>query len=373
MEHATYNCSLCVALPLMLFFGFYFLLAGTPDKAVFKTYLRSRRVMGAALLLLAANYAAHLLTGVRFRDADAAIAMNLSTYFLCYWLFISALITLLDRAYLTGRRTRAHIGLWAAFSALCGCVLLLPPGGAARKAVLAVAAAGLVGYGLFLARRLLLAYRGAVRMFDDTRSDDMGRYVRWLSVFTWWALIYGVGCGLLTFLPDRWVFVWILSSVPFYVYLFCCYLNYMLFHERVETAMEEEKPAAVTAEAREARTGAPAYHAEIAERIKEWVEAEGYVRPGLTIRELADILRTNRTYLSEYIKTTYSMTFRDWIAGLRVEYAKRLMTLRPELTVAGVSSSAGFLSPSHFTKTFKEKEGRSPARWKKAAAGGGPA
>lgn len=185
MEHATYNCSLCVALPLMLFFGFYFLLAGTPDKAVFKTYLRSRRVMGAALLLLAANYAAHLLTGVRFRDADAAIAMNLSTYFLCYWLFSSALITLLDRAYLTGRRTRAHISLWAAFSALCGCVLLLPPGGAARKAVLAVAAAGLVGYGLFLARRLLLAYKGAVRMFDDTRSDDMGRYVRWLSVFTW--------------------------------------------------------------------------------------------------------------------------------------------------------------------------------------------
>ena len=30
-----YNYSLCAALPLMLFFGFYFLLGRTPEKAVF--------------------------------------------------------------------------------------------------------------------------------------------------------------------------------------------------------------------------------------------------------------------------------------------------------------------------------------------------
>lgn len=80
-------------------------------------------------------------------------------------------------------------------------------------------AAWLVCYGIRLARRLIRAYRRAVRLFADTHSDDIGAYIRWLSIFTYWAVIFGVGCGLLTFLPDRYVFVWILSSVPFYIYL----------------------------------------------------------------------------------------------------------------------------------------------------------
>ena len=48
MEPSIYSYSLCIALPLMSFFGFYFLLAPTPEKAIFNNYLRSRRIMGVA-------------------------------------------------------------------------------------------------------------------------------------------------------------------------------------------------------------------------------------------------------------------------------------------------------------------------------------
>ena len=36
MEPSIYSFSLCTALPLMLFFGFYFLFAKTPEKKNFK-------------------------------------------------------------------------------------------------------------------------------------------------------------------------------------------------------------------------------------------------------------------------------------------------------------------------------------------------
>lgn len=49
MEPSIYSFSLCTALPLMLFFGFYFLFAKTPEKKIFKNYLRSRQIMGIAL------------------------------------------------------------------------------------------------------------------------------------------------------------------------------------------------------------------------------------------------------------------------------------------------------------------------------------
>ncbi len=90
-----------LALTLMLFFAIYFFVAKTPDKPIFGNYKRSRRLMGVALLVLAANYSVHLFAGLRFKSQDAAILMNLSTYFLSYWLFASAMASLLNRFYIS--------------------------------------------------------------------------------------------------------------------------------------------------------------------------------------------------------------------------------------------------------------------------------
>ena len=374
MEPSIYNYSLCIALPLMSFFGFYFLFAKTPEKAIFENYLRSRRIMGVAILLLAANYSVHFFFGIRFKNANAAILMNLSTYFLCYWLFSSALTTLLDRFYITKRRLRTHICLWILFSILSGIVLLLLPKGILQATAMFALATWLVIYGLFLTRRLLKTYHKVIRIFNDTHADDIGAYIKWLSIFTYWAVIFGVGCGLLTFLPDEYIYIWILSSVPFYIYLFLCYLNYLLFYEQVENAMEDgmtsedENLCGTTNQKQEQKQETPFYHAEIEKKIKGWIDTDGYIRPGLTIKELSDKLQTNRTYLSEYIKTKYEMSFRDWITGLRIEYAKRLLAQNPRLTVADISEKSGFLSPSHFIRMFKENAGCTPVKWKKTEA-----
>ena len=372
MEPTIYNFSLCTALPLMLFFGFYFLFAKTPEKKIFKNYLRSRQMMGIAMLLLSANYSVHFFFGIRFKNADSAILMNMSTYFLCYSLFSSALIMLLDRFYITKRRVWTHIILWIIFSTLSGVVLFLLPSGIMQKFSLFALAAWLVVFGVVLARRVIIAYRRAIRIFNETQADDIGAYIEWLSIFTYWALIFGVGCGLLTFLPDEYVFIWILSSIPFYSYLFYSYQNYLLFYEQVENAFEQDmqseeelltnsgiEPEMVSEEVPESYT-------EFIEKVDNWIKTDGYVQQGLTIKELSKILYTNRTYLSAYIKTTYKMTFREWITSLRLEYAKNILKEHPEINIQKLAESSGFLSRSNFIKLFSEKEGCTPAKWKKA-------
>lgn len=371
MNIPLYEYSLWTALPLMVFFGAYFLLARTPDKAIFDNYLRSRRIMGCALLLLAANYAVHLFIEVRLHDTDAAILMNLSTYFLCYWLFSSALTTLLDRFYVTRRRMATHLAQWLLFTLAAGIILKWLPEGTTQKIGLLAMAAWLVCYGLTLARRLIKAYRRAVRLFDDTLSDDIAAYIRWLSIFTYWAVIFGVGCGLLTFLPDRYIFLWVLSSIPFYVYLFCSYMNYLLFYEQVERALEADtltEPAATDDTPEPAAAMPTSIRADIAARLEEWIAADKYTRPGLTITDVANDLLTNRTYLSGYINTTYDTTFREWITRLRIEYAKRLLLGSPELTVQDVSERSGFQSTSHFIRIFKERTACPPAKWRKTVS-----
>ena len=372
MEPSIYRFSLCAALPLMLFFGFYFLFAKTPEKKIFKNYLRSRQIMGIAMLLLSANYSVHFFFGIRFKNVNSSILMNMSTYFLCYSLFSSALIMLLDRFYITKRRVWTHIILWIIFSTLSGVVVFLVPSGIIQKISLFALAVWLIAFGVVLARRVIVAYRRAIRIFNETQADDIGAYIEWLSIFTYWAVIFGVGCGLLTFLPDKYVFIWILSSIPFYSYLFYSYQNYLLFYEQVENAFEQDiqseeelltnsgiEPEMVSEEVPESYT-------EFIEKVDNWIKTDGYVQQGLTIKELSEILHTNRTYLSAYIKTTYKMTFREWITGLRLEYAKNILKEHPEINIQKLAESSGFLSRSNFIKLFSEKEGCTPAKWKKA-------
>lgn len=373
-NYTLYDNSLGIALVLMLFFAFYFLLAKTPDKRIFSNYLMSRRLMAGALLALSANYSVHLFVAPRFLWKEAAIMMNLSTYYLTYWLFNCAFMVLLKPHYFTVRRFLMHIAGWLAYVLLSIVLLLGVSKGTMQHAAIALMALWLIAYGICLSRNIILTYRRAVRLFDDMHSEDIGTYIHWMSIFTWWALIYGVGCGLLTFLPDRFVFLWILSSIPFYIYLYCSYLNYLLFYEQVECILEKEmmEKTSQTLNCNEHDDALlPTYHATIKERLDKWITADGYTRQGLTIEELAATLVTNRTYLSSYIKMVYHVSFREWIAELRIAYAKQQLVQHPELTAAAISEASGFLSLSYFTKIFTTKEGCPPSKWRKRAIANG--
>lgn len=85
---------------------------------------------------------------------------------------------LLNRFYITRRRLTVHLLLWAVFTVLSGVVLLVLPEGTFQQAGLLTLALWLLAYGIWLACRLILTYRRAVRLFDDTHSDDIGAYIR---------------------------------------------------------------------------------------------------------------------------------------------------------------------------------------------------
>lgn len=374
MDYTLYKNSLEMALTLMLFFAIYFFVAKTPDKPIFANYKRSRRLMGVALLVLAANYSVHLFGGLRFKSQDAAILMNLSTYFFSYWLFASALVTLLNRFYITTWRFILNIAYCVVFTCLaCFVLFVLPHGSISRIVGIIGLASCLFGYGVYLSWRIIITYHRAVRLFDDTHSENIAAYIHWMSIFTWCAVIYGVSCGLLTFLPDEYVYLWILSSIPFYIYLYCSYMNYLLFYEQVENILEtseSDEQLEIVDDIDQNPTEAtpcvnPTYYTTIEQNMKGWLAEEGFTSPGLTIEDLALKLGTNRTYLSSYIKQTFQMSFREWIASLRLDYAKKLFVAYPKKTIAEVCEATGFLSLSYFVKIFTEKEGISPAKWKK--------
>lgn len=313
MNHLVYQYSLCAALSLMTFFSLYFLLTRTPEKPIFKDYFRSRRIMGTALLVLSANYAVHLFCGIRFVNHNAAILMNLSTYFLCYWLFSSALMTLLDKLYITVKRFAIHLLFWIIYTGLSSYVLFAVSKGSAQNIGTVIMAACLICYGIWLATRLIRTYKKATRGFKDIHSENIEIYIKWMNVITYWAVLYGVGCGLLTFLPDQYINWWILSSIPFYGYLFYSYQNYMIYHEQIERTLEIENETGTEDAKDETENESPKYFENIENSLATWLESKSYTQSGLTIQDMAKMLDTNRTYLNAFIKEKYHLSFCDWI------------------------------------------------------------
>ncbi len=95
----------------------------------------------------------------------------------------------------------------------------------------------------------------------------------------------------------------------------------------------------------------------IAQRIKKWIEEEGFLQPGLTLNDIANKIGTNRTYVSRFINTTYQSTFFEFIAELRVKKIKKLLTEDPERELEYLSNTCGFSSSSHMSSTFKKITG----------------
>ena len=105
-------------------------------------------------------------------------------------------------------------------------------------------------------------------------------------------------------------------------------------------------------------------HNELASRVNQWVEKEGYRKPGVTMVEMAQELSTNRVYLSQYINSHFGCNFMTWLTRLRLAYAKQLLA-STSISIDMVASRSGFSGKAQFINAFKVHEGCTPGVWRK--------
>jgi len=94
------------------------------------------------------------------------------------------------------------------------------------------------------------------------------------------------------------------------------------------------------------------------------ITEQGFLNPSMTIDEIASRLNTNRTYVSKLVNIYYGMPFRDYLNGLRMDYAKQLMIDEPDAVIDYVAAKSGFQSSTQFIRKFREIEGTTPTVWK---------
>ena len=98
--------------------------------------------------------------------------------------------------------------------------------------------------------------------------------------------------------------------------------------------------------------------------LETWLEKDKpYLNPDFQLMDLRQVLPLNRTYLSQFINNEYGCSFYQWVNGMRIEEAKRLMIGQPELKIQDIASRCGFSSRMAFTRTFARETGQTPSEW----------
>ena len=88
-----------------------------------------------------------------------------------------------------------------------------------------------------------------------------------------------------------------------------------------------------------------------------------FLRSDLTVEMLADLLNSNRTYISTSINECMNKSFSTWINDIRIKYAVKLMHDDTALDTKKLAQQCGFTTNETFYKNFKQRCGVKPSQY----------
>ena len=103
-------------------------------------------------------------------------------------------------------------------------------------------------------------------------------------------------------------------------------------------------------------------HSELVRKVRDHVLS--HIETCVTTDTLAKLCGMNRTYLCKLFAEETGMTVSQYVTGIKMEEAKRLMDITPK-TIAEIAAYLGYSSQSHFQRVFKKYAGITPGEYRK--------
>ncbi len=88
-----------------------------------------------------------------------------------------------------------------------------------------------------------------------------------------------------------------------------------------------------------------------------------HINTRITTEELAQALGRNRSYLCAYFKEETGMTVNDYITGIKMDEARRLLRYSRK-PLRGIAEQLGYSTQSYFQNVFKKTQGVTPLEYR---------
>ncbi len=364
-QNTIYLLSLTVGLTATIIYGLLSLFTIDIEGEKLRGYNLSQKIMGATLLLWALHITGHLALNIRYTDNYLATTISLSSYAILISGLELTFHSLLDAAYFTWKRLGSAILRCLIYCSLLTINYFFVPQSVERWSIV-VLSIPLTIFISLAAFRSIKRYKAVKRNIDNYYSDDTSEAVEWLRYSLYIMLALGFACIIIPYgsaLSDSITMIIAISALT---YVMISMRNFSIristIYENVENISEQE---ATTSGERTTRLSYATIQM-LEYRLDEWIKAEKFLKPNITIEELAEDICSNRRYISEYLNDKRDLTFKGWIAESKIEYSKSLLIDPRNYTTAQIADMIGY-SRSNYNKVFSKVTGQSPTVFRQKA------
>ncbi len=351
----------------MYLYGLFSFFTIIPDGEEYRNFHIARKIFGVIMMVWATHIAFHWWFDFRGTNNFLSHTLCLSCYYPCVMLFEVMYSSLIDLSYPLRQRFKR-----IAITTLILNAILIINYSLVQKPInniiLILIAVCFAIEVVYLSYRFLKKYHTALKRADNYYSDNTAIFVRWMINSVRIAIVFGFAGSIVLFLSKSGVSVYMLGGLLVFSYIFFSLQNYMINITKIkdllllESKMQETElePEPIQ---HESHIGSSENFNLLEKRLNDWVVRKGFTQHSLTIEELATEIGTNRTYLSAYINTTYSQSFREWIAKMRIEYSKELLLAHTDLSANKIAAMVGY-SSNAFSTIFFKLENTTPTKWR---------
>ena len=250
----------------------------------------------------------------------------------------------------------------AALLMLIYCVYIGKPLYAMQKENIVVSclyAVSLVFYSILEVRGLyLIAMRN--RQGHDLELMAVNKWFRSSVLFI---VVVSLGFPIMTFNPNlmyRSMYgLLAVASAFYYVFTFIGYGLYSNGYLLGQTTEKEEKERVERMVLNDVKLK------QINTAVNAFIEGKSYLKSEITLKEASDVMHVSVNMLKIWLKSTPYGKFSNWINYLRIEYAKNMLFMNPNMSSEEVAQNCGFCDRQYFEKQFFKQEGITPSKWKK--------
>jgi len=198
-----------------------------------------------------------------------------------------------------------------------------------------------------------------VSTLDNFFSEETATRLKWTCRVFVWLLTGSILSFLSLYMDMRFYLFFAVFYTFFYLYFSIHYLNYVTLFLDMEPAFSITEDSPI-----KDKYSNKSFD-QLEKAIEDWEMHKFFVEPGITIEQVAMQLRSNRTYVSTHMNLHRKMTFKEWINHLRIEEAKNLLQINPEMPVSQIGTMVGLPDKSNFGRQFSRLTGKSPKAWRK--------
>ncbi len=355
-----YNTFLVARIAILLFLGTLTLTLSLPESKVHDNFIAAFRTFGVTMFIWAGFLIAIGACDLLNKGYIYILFISVSLYNINAKILARSFAILLNAK--SAPPWRSIVVKWALLNAILIPSAILYNESIITRVLLCATATISVVDVLFVVYHIYRDYIYATASTEEFMEDNIEPFTKWMrntsiAMLIWYSL--GLGIGLM---PIIALFIYSSIGTIISLLLTVSYFNYLLEIQPVNvlTALICD----IKAQKEIARTQALSNLCSLDKPINDWVESNGFLEPMINIESLADQINSNRAYLSTYVNKRYNMNFRNWIASMRVEYAKGLMLKNRDLTITEIARVVNY-TQSSFSTIFKKHCGEPIGEWRK--------